>query len=75
MKCVICKQGETHKDTTNITMERDDMVCVIKKVPAEVCSNCGEAYLDAETTRAVMKIASEAFGQGVQVEVRQYQAA
>ena len=75
MKCVICKQGDTAPDYTNITIERDDIICVIKQVPAEVCTNCGEAYLEAQTTRTVMDIANKASLQGVQIEIRRYNAA
>ena len=75
MKCVICKQGATKLGHTNITLELEDMVCVIKQVPAEVCTNCGEAYLDAKTTQVVMEIAKKASQQGIRVGIRQYRAA
>ena len=47
MKSVICKEGVTKKGFTSITLEQDDMVCVIKRVPAKVCANCEEANLDS----------------------------
>jgi YgiT-type zinc finger domain-containing protein len=75
MKCVICKQGHTKQGYTSVTLERDDMVCVIKHVPAEVCSNCEEAYLNSKTTHRVMEMANLAFKQGVQIEIRQFNAA
>ena len=75
MKCVICKNGETQTGTTTMTLERGETTVVFKQVPAEVCENCGEAYLDAATTRRLLHIVEEASRIGVQVDVRQYAAA
>ncbi len=75
MKCVICKQGETQKGTATVTLERDDMVLVFKRVPAEVCDVCGEEYVEEQTTTHLLKTAEEAFEAGVQVDVREYVAA
>lgn len=74
MKCVICKQGETQLGTTTMTLERNTTTVVFKNVPAEVCENCGEAYLDAGTTRHLLHIVEEAARVGVQVDVRSYAA-
>ena len=46
MKCVICKHGETEPSTTTLTLEREGAVVAFKEVPAHVCTNCGEAYVD-----------------------------
>ncbi len=75
MKCVICKQGETQPGTTTMTLERNSTTVVFKNVPAEVCRVCGEAYLDAATTRHLLGIVEEAARVGVQVGVRSYVAA
>lgn len=75
MKCVICKQGETQPGTTTMTLERDTTTVVFKNVPAEVCETCGEAYLDAATTRHLLHIVEKAALVGVQVDVRLYAAA
>ena len=56
-------------------LEREDTTLVIKAVPAQVCANCGEEYVDEETTSDLLKIAEEAARAGVQVDVRQYTAA
>jgi len=44
MKCVICKHGETREGTTTVTFDRDGMTLVVKDVPAQVCTNCGEDF-------------------------------
>ncbi|MBI1821762.1 MAG: type II toxin-antitoxin system MqsA family antitoxin [Nitrospirae bacterium] len=75
MKCVICKQGETKKGKGTVTLERDGVTLVIKGVPAQVCANCGEEYIDEKTTAQLLKSAETAAKTGVQVDVREYMAA
>lgn len=75
MKCVICKQGNTEQGLTSITMEREGMLLIVKRVPAEVCCNCGESYVSSEVTQAILKIANMALSKGVQVEICSFKAA
>lgn len=75
MKCVICREGETKPGKATVTLERDGMTLVVKGVPAEICENCGEEYVDEETTRRLLKMAEDAARSGVQVDVREYRAA
>ena len=75
MKCLMCKNENTVDGTTTVTFERDGMTLVIKNVPAQVCSNCGEAYVDEDVTSRLLASAEMATRDGVQVEVREYQAA
>jgi YgiT-type zinc finger domain-containing protein len=74
MKCVICKNGETRSGSVTVTLERGDTTLVFKGVPAEVCDNCGEEYVDEETTGKLLREATTAAKAGVQVEVRAYAA-
>lgn len=75
MKCVICKQSEVQKGRATVTLERDTMTIVIKEVPASVCPNCGEEYLDERTSDKLLQVAEDAFKAGVQVDIRDYIAA
>lgn len=75
MKCVICKHGETRPGKASVTLERDGMTLVIKGVPAEVCQNCGEEYVDDETAARLLKVAEEQSQAGVKVDVREYATA
>jgi YgiT-type zinc finger domain-containing protein len=72
MKCVICKGGETRPGRTVITLERDSTTLVFKSVPAEVCANCGEAYVAEEVSRQILAAAELATRSGVQVDVREF---
>ncbi|MCX6647374.1 MAG: type II toxin-antitoxin system MqsA family antitoxin [bacterium] len=75
MKCLMCKNETTIDGTTTVTFERDGMTLVVKNVPARVCRNCGEAYVNEETTKRLLETAEQAAFEGVQVEVRNFQAA
>ncbi|HZD55595.1 MAG TPA: type II toxin-antitoxin system MqsA family antitoxin [Anaerolineales bacterium] len=75
MKCVVCKQAETRPSTTSVLLERDGRTLVIKNVPARVCENCGEAYVDEKVTDELLEQAEELVQTGTQVEIRQYTVA
>jgi YgiT-type zinc finger domain-containing protein len=72
MKCVICKVGETRPGRTVVTLERESTTLVFKAVPAEVCANCGEAYVAEEVSRQILATAEHAAGSGFQVDVREF---
>jgi YgiT-type zinc finger domain-containing protein len=72
MKCVICKHGETRPGKTTVTLERGGVTLVVKSVPARICDNCGEAYVDEEITRQLVGTAEEALRAGIQVDVREF---
>lgn len=58
-----------------MTLEWEGTTLVIKGVPAEVCDNCAEEYVDEATTAHLVKTAEEVAQAGVQVDVREYVAA
>ena len=75
MKCVICKHGVTQAGTSTVTLTRDELTLVVKSVPAQVCQNCGEEYVEEYVAAQLLKVAEEAAQAGVQVDVREYVAA
>ncbi len=74
MTCVICKHGEPKMGKTTVTMERDGMILVIKGVPAQVCPNCGEEYVDEQVAAKLAETAEEVARSGIQVDIRNYVA-
>ncbi len=74
MRCVICKHGETQPGLVTVTLERDECIVVTKKVPAEVCDNCGEYYLSDAITEKVLERAEVAVNNGAEVEIIKYAA-
>jgi YgiT-type zinc finger domain-containing protein len=74
MKCVICKQGETQPGVTTVTLERNGLTLVVKQVPARVCANCGEEYVDEGVASQLLTTAEQAAQSGVLVDIRAYVA-
>jgi YgiT-type zinc finger domain-containing protein len=75
MKCPICKYGETRSGFATVTLERGSATLVFKRVPAEICDNCGEEFVGEATSTRLFDLATEALEAGVQVDVREYLAA
>jgi YgiT-type zinc finger domain-containing protein len=74
MQCVICKHGNTRSGLVTVTLQRDDCLVILKKVPAEVCENCGEYYLSELVTEEVLKRAEDSVNKGAEVEILRYVA-
>jgi len=78
MNCVICKQGTTAPGsapgTTTVTLERAGTTLVVKDVPAQVCTNCGEAYLDDAATQRLLDTAEQRAASGVQLDMESFAA-
>jgi len=74
MTCVICKRRTSRPGKATITLERADTTVIVKGVPARVCDNCGEEYVDEDTSRRLEIVETAARG-GVQVDVREFVAA
>ncbi len=75
MKCVICKHGETTKGSTTITLERGTSTIVFKDVPADICDNCGEKYVNDKITKDLLNKANELIKNGTEVDIRKFQVA
>jgi len=69
MRCVICKQGETSKGVVAVPLQRGENTIIFKNIAANVCNNCGEYYLDEETTRRLLEQAEQAVQRGAEVEI------
>lgn len=74
MKCTLCKHGETSPGTTTVNLNRGESAIIIKGVPAEICTNCGEYYLSEEITAQVLQLAEEAVRKGAEVEILRFAA-
>jgi YgiT-type zinc finger domain-containing protein len=75
MKCVICKTGTTIPSTVTLTLERDNITIIFKRVPALVCGNCDEEYVNEETVDKLLQEVEQAAGTGIELEVRTFTAA
>jgi YgiT-type zinc finger domain-containing protein len=75
MKCAICKTGQTAPGKTTVTLQRAAAtIVIIRDVPAEICDNCGEYYLDAAVTNQIYTVAELSLTRHVEVEILRYAA-
>ena len=72
IKCLICNQAETVDSFTSIPFERGEFRLVVNNVPAQICPNCGEAYVDENVTIQLLQNAERVFDEGVREGVLEY---
>lgn len=73
MKCPMCG-GTVRKGTTNLPVEIENGVLFIKGVPADVCAQCGEAFIPDDVASLVEKIVAKARKMKAEVEVVSFEA-
>jgi YgiT-type zinc finger domain-containing protein len=74
MNCTLCKHGQTVPGMVTVSLTRGETVLLIKGVPAEVCENCGEYYLDSATAERLYRQAEAAVARHAEVEILRYAA-
>ena len=74
MTCLICKQGEARPGRATVTMQRGECTVIFKGVPADVCENCGEYYVNESVTKELLRRAEVAAQNGAEVEIIAYAA-
>lgn len=74
MQCVICKHGETEPGKTPVMLHRGETVVVIKDVPAEICRQCGEYYVDDTTAARLLAMTEASVELHAEVEILRYVA-
>jgi YgiT-type zinc finger domain-containing protein len=75
MKCIVCKTGTTQAGTATISIDKGTTIVVIRNVPAEICSLCGEEYLDTNTMKEIEALVVSAQKAGINIAVQQFKAA
>jgi len=63
MNCPVCK-GELTRGTTNFPVELDGGFLIVKNVPADVCGQCGEAFIPDDVAGSLEKTVDAAQEQG-----------
>ena len=54
-KCSLCR-GSLQEGKVNHIVDLNDFIIIIKNVPAKVCNQCGEYYLDHKVAKEVEQI-------------------
>lgn len=74
MQCPICNNGQFRPGTATLTLERGPLTIIVRHVPAQICDNCGEDYIDEATAEQALTQVEIAARQGVTVEVCEFAA-
>ncbi len=72
MKCPICKFGEMKAGLTQVVLTRGNATVIFRNVPAQICDDCGEYYLDEETAQDIYNRADNCFSSGQEVAIIEY---
>lgn len=59
MKCLVCKHDRFKQGTTILPIERGNAILLITDIPARICENCGETYIEEDTAQGVQDLANE----------------
>ena len=70
--CFLCRNDELKPGITDTSITRGDVAIVVKGVPAERCTNCGEPYLTPAVSRRLKEQFKDAERTGVEFMVRRY---
>ena len=74
MKCAICQSGTTKDGYITTVLEREQTTVVFKKVPAQICDNCGEEYISAEVNESLLSQAHAEWKRGITLEMLDFAA-
>jgi YgiT-type zinc finger domain-containing protein len=74
MTCAICRIGELHPGKATVMVERGRTVVVVKEVPAQICDNCGEYYLESDIASRTTTLVDNAVKNGAEIEVVRFAA-
>lgn len=70
-QCPLCG-GEKERGTTTFAVDLKFGVVVVREVPALVCENCGEAWIDNPAASKLEDIVTDARRKHAVVEVTQW---
>lgn len=58
-----------------MTLECNGTTLIVRGVPAEVCENCGEEYVEDSAAVKLLETAEEASRAGAHLDIREFAAA
>jgi len=73
MNCVLCK-GTMHNGTTHFPIDRDSQFLLVKNVPALICEQCGEMFIDDKVYQKIEEIVNSVQNSNVEIEVLRFAA-
>lgn len=74
MECVICK-GNLISGKVNHIVDTNGHIIIIKNVPANICTQCGEYYLDTKTAIILEELVDGVLNSNAEVLILNYPSA
>ncbi len=71
MDCVMCK-GLMELKTINHIVDKEGHITIIKNVPAKVCKQCGESYIDHSVAVKLEELLDKYSNNNVEVLIINY---
>ena len=75
MHCPTCESRMVTGKTTLTFDKGPEQTIVIKEVPAQVCEQCGETYIDLDISKQVEKLVIKAQKDGIKMGFLSFQPA
>lgn len=73
MKCLICLQAETVDRPTSVSLTRGEFRLTVSGVPARVCPQCGEGYVEEVVAQKLLSLAEQESALGVLESALEYE--
>lgn len=70
-KCSFCK-GRLESGNVNHVIDFNNLIIIIKNVPAQICNQCGEYYIEHLVALNVEKIVDDVKNNGAEVIIINY---
>ncbi len=67
-RCPLCRGSQVPGQTT-FTADLQDRLVVIRHVPAWVCNQCGESFIDSDVARELEAMVASARARNAEVEI------
>lgn len=71
MSCFMCK-GTLENKLTNYIADLGNCIIIVKDVPSQVCSQCGEVSYSDEVARQLERIVNSMRNQSMEIAVTHY---
>ena len=71
MTCVYCKGNTEHK-LSNFIVDLGKTIIIVKDVPSEVCTQCGEVSYSNEVAERLEQIVTKMRNQDLEIAVTRY---
>lgn len=72
MKCFMCK-GSLENQLTNFMVDLGKCIVIVKNVPSQVCTQCGEISYSDDVARQLEKIVNSMRGTAAEIAVINYE--